>query len=77
MVTPPPPLTIIQKGDEEEPEKEEHYIMEKYTNSQWIKPGKGHWKFQFQVKWDRYKDLTWEDCDMLNKDAAKTDQQYL
>jgi len=51
--------------------------MEKYTNSRWIDPGKGHWQFQFQVKWDGYDDLTWEDRDTLNKDAAKTDQQYL
>jgi len=77
MITPPLPLIVTQKGDEEEPEKEEHYIMEKYTNSQWIEPGKGHWQFQFQVKWDGYDNLTWEDHDTLNEDAAKTDQQYL
>jgi len=32
-IPPLPPITITQQGDKDKPEKEEHYIMEKYTNS--------------------------------------------
>jgi len=37
----------------------------------------GEWQFQFKVRWDSLDNLTWESHTRLNKDAAKTNQQYL
>jgi hypothetical protein len=69
---------IKQKGDTSKEEAtEQHYIMEKYMDSQWTKDADGEWKFQFKVKWDGYEDLTWEDHTTLDKDVAKTDHCYL
>jgi len=51
--------------------------MERYVDSRWIINAIGEWQFQFKVKWDGLENLTWEDRARLNKDAAKTNQQYL
>jgi len=75
---PPEPITIVQKGDNNAPEViEQHHIMERYVDSRWIINATGDWQFQFKVKWDGLDNLTWEDCNRLNEDAAKMNQQYL
>jgi transposase InsO family protein len=74
----PDPITITQKGDASGSEvTEQHYIMERYVDSRWIRDPNSNWRFQFRVKWDGYDDLTWEDRATLDEDAAKEDQQYL
>lgn len=72
----PAPIMVCQQGEGVAQETEEHFIMERYANLRWVERN-GKWTFQYRVKWDSTDEMTWEDCDRLNDDMAKMNNQYL
>ena len=71
---PPDPVTITEEGED----PQEHYIIDQYINSAWVKNRNGTWTFKYLVKWVGYdnQDATWEPRDKLEADA-KDSKQHL